>query len=84
MTINPGSSLVDAGKSFVLDTTERVLRTALAAGSAALLADGTNLLSLSAWEGAGVAGYSAAATLVLSIFAKLKGDPASASFRQNG
>ena len=66
---------------YVKDLVERIVRTFLAAASTVLLADGTNLLDVSVWEGAAVAGYTAVVTLIMGLLSLVNGSE-DASFRK--
>ena len=66
---------------YLKDLAERTVRTFVGAFAAVLTASGTNLLDVSAYQAAAVAGYGAVATLILGFLARAAGSPDDASFR---
>jgi hypothetical protein len=69
-------------KTFVLDLVERAAATFLGAALTFLVADGTDLLSITVWQSAAGAGATAASVMVLGLLTKTFGsDTDSASVR---
>jgi hypothetical protein len=69
-------------KTFVLDLVERAAATFLGAALTFLVADGTDLLSLTVWQSAAGAGSTAVAIVVLGLLTKSIGtDKESASIK---
>jgi hypothetical protein len=67
-------------KTFVKDTLERTGRTFVGTFAASLLTSQTDFTDLSAVQSAGMAGYAAAATVLLSLLASRFGDRDTAGF----
>jgi hypothetical protein len=65
-------------KAFLLDLAERVVATFLGAALTFLVTNGIDLTSLSVWQGAGFAGFTAAVALLKGLAARYVGDRASA------
>ncbi|WP_328620732.1 hypothetical protein [Streptomyces sp. NBC_00354] len=77
----PGAdTLVKTAATYAKDLAERTIWTAATAVGGLLVASGpADMLHLSFWKSAGVAGIIAAGTLVKGLAARLIGDPNSAS-----
>jgi hypothetical protein len=66
-------------KEYALDLLERVVVTFLQAVLAVVAVDGTDITSLSVWEGAALAGAAAVLSLLKGILARYVGAPDSAA-----
>ncbi|MCB5167987.1 hypothetical protein LG634_24565 [Streptomyces bambusae] len=72
--------ILKTGATYAKDLTERVLWTGATALGGVLIASGpADMLKTSFWESAGVAAIVAGGTLLKGLFARLVGDPNSAS-----
>lgn len=61
-------------KAYIIDLTERVLATFTGAATASLALAGTEILHVSVWEGAALAGSAAVISLLKGLAARYLGD----------